>query len=125
MVSAGIKSPCINLAAIISVRLVVTEETRPQAVITSPPVRMIGLIERRSASIPKGRLLSAMPKITAEIVKEAVVSFTPNSACKTGRTGCGIYMVVNVAPTRQKTRACRPKDCPIFIADSFLFAWSI
>ena len=52
----------------------------------APPSRM-GRMGYRSASTPKGRFASAMPRITAETVSDAVVSLTPNSTWRTGRTG--------------------------------------
>jgi hypothetical protein len=39
----------------------------------------MGLMGYRSDTMPNGRLERAIPKMTAEMLKEAMVSSTPNS----------------------------------------------
>jgi len=81
------KSPWRNRAAIKSPSVVVVAQKKPQSATTDPPTRMMDLIGYRSANMPKGRLDRAIPRMTAETVKEVQVSLAPNSLRRIGSTG--------------------------------------
>ena len=81
------KTPCRNRAHTSSGRLLVTAQNRLLPTTMNPPVNRMGRMGNVSTSLPKGRVASAIPKITAEIVREAYDSLTPNSDRITGRTG--------------------------------------
>lgn len=49
---------------------------------------MIGRAGKRSASRPNGKVASAIPKITADTVRDAFAASIPNSSRRTGSTGC-------------------------------------
>src|SRR4029453_3416971 len=100
------KSPCIKRAAMRIAMLWVAAQTRLVAVITVPPARSMGLIGYWSARIPKGRLAKAMPKMTMDTEREAVLASTANSSWITGSTGGGIKTVGKAAATRENTTTC-------------------
>ncbi len=81
------KRPCTKRVPSKAQKLPVAAQIIPQAVMTHPPVRIMGLIGNRSAALPKGRLERAIPRITADTVKDARVSFIPNSTWRIGSTG--------------------------------------
>ena len=81
------KSPWRNRASTRSGRFSVAAQNRLHPITTDPPVNRMGRTGSVSASLPKGRVASAIPKMTAETVSEAVDALTPNSDRITGRTG--------------------------------------
>ena len=87
VVSEGMNRPCTKRAAMSSQMPLVAAHIRLAALTTVAPPSRMGRMGYRSASTPKGRFASAMPRITAETVSDAVVSLTPNSTWRTGRTG--------------------------------------
>src|SRR3972149_74064 len=87
VVRQGMNSPWTKRVPTSIAMPVVIEHARPHGVITSPPIKMIGLMGNLSAAMPSGQLESAIPRITAEMVKEAYVSPTPNSERRIGNTG--------------------------------------
>ena len=88
VVSDGTNTPWRNLAATRSGKLVVAAQRKPQREASVPPERMIGRAGKRSASRPNGKVASAIPKITADTVRDAFAASIPNSSRRTGSTGC-------------------------------------
>ena len=86
--SDGTNTPWRNLAATRSGKLVVAAQRKPQREASVPPARMIGRAGKRSASRPNGKVASAIPKITADTVRDAFAASIPNSSRRTGSTGC-------------------------------------
>ena len=81
------KRPCTNRAAISSQMPRVAAQSRLAALTTAAPPRRMGRIGYRSESTPNGRFARAIPRITAEMVREAVLALMPNSTRRTGSTG--------------------------------------
>ena len=65
----------------------VAAQTRLAATTTAPPASKSGRMGKWSASIPKGRLASAIPSTTAETVRDAIAALTMNSSRRIGSTG--------------------------------------
>ena len=87
VVKAGRKIPWRKRAPIKIQRSWVTAHMMPFKATRTPPVRIIGFIGNLSAKMPKGKLDRAMPRMTADTVKETVTISAANSACSTGNTG--------------------------------------
>ena len=68
-------------------RSFVTEQTMPPTATKTPPAKMIGRMGNLSAKKPKGRMERAMPKMTAETLKETRTKSAENSLCRIGNTG--------------------------------------
>jgi hypothetical protein len=81
------KRPWRKRAPIKSQRSFVTAQTKPPKAIKRPPVRMMGWIGSLSARKPKGRLDKAIPRMTAETLKETSTKSAENSCRSTGNMG--------------------------------------